>query len=97
MMSSSPALMPERKLLASNWHLAAVLVMLMALTAYNFHAFQVANAFGPHVTPNDRTTARACAKSITIEWLMLLFVWGGVWLKGGSMRDLTGGRWTMVN
>ena len=92
-MSASIAPTPARKTLASRWHLAGVLVMLAVLTAYNFHQFQIANRPGPHTIPSDHTMIRACADSIAIEWLMLLFVWAGVRGQGGGMRDLTGGSW----
>ena len=92
-MSASAVVVPARKLLAPMWHLAAVLLMLMGLTAYNFHLLQRANAPGPHTIPNDHTMVRVCADGIAIEWLMLLAVWISVRLSGGRMRDLTGGRW----
>ena len=92
-MSSSAAVVPDRRLLASVKHLVGVLVMLGALTAYNFYSFHRANAPGPHTIPNDRTMIRSCAVGIAGEWLMMLVVWAGVRFHGGRMRDLTGGRW----
>ena len=88
------AAVPVRTLLAPKKHLAGVLLMLGALTAYNFYTFYRANAPGPHTLPNDHTMIRACVVGIAGEWLMLLYVWGGVRRYGGRLRDLTGGRWT---
>ena len=92
-MPASVAVVPERKVLAPVKHLAGVLLMLGAVTAYNFYLFQRANAPGPHTIPSDHTMVRACVVGIVVEWLMLPYVWGGVRRHGGRMRDLTGGRW----
>ena len=92
-MSASTAVVPVPIPLASKKHLASVLLMLGGLIAYNVCLFRRANVPGPHRVPNDHTMIRACAVSIAVEWLMLFYVWGGVRLNGGRMRDLTGGRW----
>ena len=73
-----------------------MLLILSALSAYNFYTFYRANAPGLHAVPNDYTMIRACAVTIAIEWLMLLYVWGCARRYGQRMRDLTGGRWTKL-
>lgn len=92
-MAASAAALPVPLPLASKKHLAGVLLTLAVLTAYNFYLFHRANAAGPHPVVNDHTMIHACAFSIVVEWLMMFYVWAGVRLNGGRMRDLTGGRW----
>lgn len=95
---ASIALQPERcRPVAGYAHFVGMLLLLLALTGYNWYIFHLANLPGtPH--PSDpaaiaRAMTRACIHSIIIEWILLLYAWAGVRRYGGSMADLTGGRW----
>lgn len=86
------------KPIAPWWHLIGYLLILAYLTASGFHLQHVGNTSGP-AAPAGQLAAHAKAMQnyvidIVVDWAILAYCWFGVWLHGGNLATLTGGRWT---
>ena len=95
---ASIALQPTRyRPVTGHAHFAGMLLLLLALTGYNWYSFHLANLPGAAHASDPGAIARAMTRGLTrsiiVEWILLLYAWVGVRRYGGSMRDLTGGRW----
>jgi membrane protease YdiL (CAAX protease family) len=93
--SSVPAPSPERRsLIASPWHTLSVLLV---FAYFGFRIGTPQHALGPEsaqAAVSHAVVLRGYLISIATEWGMAYWVWAGVHWKGGTLRDLTGGRWT---
>jgi membrane protease YdiL (CAAX protease family) len=92
---SIPAAAPSRSLLiASPWH---TLSILLVFAYFGFRQGTPQHALSPE--PAEAAVSHAAILSgyliaIGTEWGMAYWVWAGVHWRGGTLRDLTGGRWT---
>ena len=97
-MNNDPAIPAEgpvrRGLIASPWHTLSILLI---FAYFGFRQKMPSNAIGAETAPaalSHWVLLRQYAILILSEWGMAYWVWVGVHLKGGHLRDLTGGRWT---
>jgi hypothetical protein len=96
---SNPSTTPARgrargALIASPWHTLSILLI---FAYFAFRQKMPSNAIGAESAPaalSHWVLLRRYAILILSEWGMAYWVWVGVHLKGGYLRDLTGGRWT---
>jgi membrane protease YdiL (CAAX protease family) len=93
--STTPAEKASRRgLIASPWHTLSILLI---FGYFGVRQKMPSNALGPESAQAAISHwARLGQYAILIlsEWGMAYWVWVGVHLKGGHLRDLTGGRWT---
>lgn len=82
---------PTRKLIAPLWHTIVFLVILFA------NSYVTAISL-PKIATGASSRERAIGYLFTIGWelVLLLIVWFGVRLRGGTIRELIGGRWNRV-
>ena len=87
----------RRSFIAAPWHTLSVLLV---FTCFSFldalragHAVPENAAAATHAATHA-VMIRGYIVSIFYEWGMAYWVWAGVHWKGGTLRDLTGGRWT---
>jgi membrane protease YdiL (CAAX protease family) len=90
--SNIPAAAPgRRRFIASPWHTLSILLI------FGYFAFRDAQQ-AQHEVSGQQIAAhgailRGYLLSIAYEWGMAFWAWGGVRFNGGTVRDLTGGRW----
>ena len=96
-MNNDPAIPAERLarrgLIASPWHTLSILLI---FAYFGFRQKMPSNALSPESAQAAISHgARLGQYAILIlsEWGMAYWAWVGVHLKGGRLRDLTGGRW----
>jgi membrane protease YdiL (CAAX protease family) len=92
-MTAPPSAAP--RLIAPWWHTLTILLVYLGPAvrmATMKHA--AAAAESAPSTPTHSTMIKSYAISITLEWAIAYWAWIGVHWKGGTLRDLTGGRWT---
>jgi hypothetical protein len=93
--TNTPAEGPVRqRLIASPWHTFSILLI---FAYFGFRQTMPSNVLGSEPTQpalSHWVLLRQYAILILSEWGMAYWVWVGVHLKGGHLRDLTGGRWT---
>jgi membrane protease YdiL (CAAX protease family) len=79
------------KLIAPRWHTLVILILILA-----FSAIGALGAHSPTMTPPIRLQVRVAGyvSATVVEWLILAFVWFGIRVRGVSLRDLIGGRWS---
>jgi uncharacterized protein len=79
---------PSYRAVAPSWH---TVILLLALFGLSFAGARTGNFVGSsHGRVNSYLVVMAA------EWIMVAFVWWGVSLRGVSMSDLVGGRWTRL-
>jgi uncharacterized protein len=98
----APAVPPlpssERRLIAPWWHTLTILLVylapsiIMAIMTLIRHPAPAASS-APSA-PAHGVMIKSYAISIALEWAMAWWAWAGVHWRGGTLRDLTGGRWT---
>jgi uncharacterized protein len=82
----------EHKLLAPVWHTALLVTALLANSFFSAKLMSTAVGHGAEaISANGQ--AAGYALNIGLEFLILLFVWFGLRLRGMKIRDLIGGRW----
>jgi membrane protease YdiL (CAAX protease family) len=78
------------RFIAPLWHTATVIVFLLAISLLSVHTHgQI-----PINPPRFNARLLTYYASIVLEWLMVAWIGVGVWLRGGKLRTLIGGRWT---
>ncbi len=85
---------PLRRLIASPWHTLSILLIFAYL---GFRTGMPSGTAAPgSAQPNASHSALLLKYGLLIlsEWGMAYWAWVGVHWKGGTLRDLTGGRWT---
>ncbi|MGA7091743.1 MAG: CPBP family intramembrane glutamic endopeptidase [Candidatus Acidiferrales bacterium] len=93
MASDSIAPAQSRQLIASPWHTLSIL----AIFAY----FAIGQAHPLHAPVAGAAPAATSHSAMIVHYLIIIaeeigmayWVWAGVHWRGGSLRDLTGGRW----
>ena len=45
------------------------------------------------VTTKGRRIGRCISKRVVMQWVLLLYVCWGLWLRKRKLRDVIGGRW----
>ena len=81
----------RRPLIAPAWHTFSILLIFAYFGVRQ--ALQV-NGVGAPGTLSHAAILRGYFFSIASEWGMAYWVWAGVHWKGGTLSELTGGRWT---
>jgi membrane protease YdiL (CAAX protease family) len=87
--SSSPT---RKAFIASPWHTLSILLFFALMVYLDAHHGQNAVASGAGVS--HEMLVRGYLLSIFFACGMAYWCWVGVHWKGGTLRDLTGGRWT---
>jgi membrane protease YdiL (CAAX protease family) len=85
---------PLRRLIASPWHTLSILLIFAYL---GFRTGVPSSTVAPESAhPNASHSALLLKYGLLIlsEWGMAYWAWVGVHWRGGTLRDLTGGRWT---
>ena len=85
---------PLRRLIASPWHTLSILLIFAYL---GFRTGMPSSTVAPESAhPNASHSALLLKYGLLIlsEWGMAYWAWVGVHWRGGTLRDLTGGRWT---
>ena len=83
----------RRPFIAAPWHTLSVLLIFGCFSFLD--AMRARNAGLASATAvTHAAMLRGYIVSIFYEWGMAYWVWAGVHWKGGTLRDLTGGRWT---
>jgi len=87
-----PPAASEQKLLAPVWH---TIVLVAALLFNSFLSAKLMSTAVGHGAGTISANGQAAgyAVNIGLEFLILLFVWFGLRLRGMKIRDLIGGRW----
>ncbi len=90
--SPSATVPAKRGLIAAPWHTLSILLFFayMVFSDAN-HARAAVSAAGP---VSQAALIRGYLLSIFFGFGMAYWCWAGVHWKGGTLRDLTGGRWT---
>jgi CAAX protease family protein len=84
----------RREWIAAPWHTATILLVFSYIVYSNAHHARIAvAAAGP--VPHG-TILRGYVVSILFGVGMAYWCWAGVHWKGGTLRNLTGGRWTSL-
>jgi hypothetical protein len=81
----------RRGLIAAPWHTASVLLFFAYMVFTDAHHAQVAVSTAGPVTRS--VIIRGYLLSILFGCGMATWCWAGVQWRGGTLRDLTGGRW----
>ena len=93
--NSAPVPEPaSRRFIASPWHTLSILLIFGYL---GFRAATPQQALAPEsvqAAVSHAAILRGYLIAIVTEWGMAYWVWAGVNWRGGTLRDLTGGRWT---
>lgn len=84
---STPAVVPEKKLIAPLWHTILVIVIMLV---NSYYTAKFINISGTKIA-GSRTWEYVF--TIGFELFLLLLVWIGLRLKKYSMRELIGGKW----
>ncbi len=87
----------ERRLIAPWWHTLTILLVYLApsiIMAFSRHPAAAQAASSSPAAPAHAVMMKNYAISISLEWAMAWWAWAGVHWRGGTLRDLTGGRWT---
>ena len=95
--ASAVSLSPERRLIAPWWHTLTILLVYLApsiFMAFARHPAAAQTASSAPSAPAHNVMIKSYAISIALEWGMAYWAWGGVHWRGGTLRDLTGGRWS---
>jgi hypothetical protein len=87
-----PAIPSQRGFIASPWHTLSILLFFLYMVVSDAHHAREAASAGT-VAPHG-TILRGYLLSILFACGIALWCWAGVHWKGGTLRDLTGGRWT---
>jgi hypothetical protein len=89
----SPGSTP-RRLIAAPWHTLSILLI---FGYFGFRQGTPQQALAPgsaQAAISHAVIIRGYLVSVAYEIGMAYWVWAGVHWKGGTLRDLTGGRWT---
>jgi membrane protease YdiL (CAAX protease family) len=92
--ASATWLSPERRLIAPWWHTLTILSIYLVPSIVALAKHSAAAAPGATSSPNHGALLRNYLISIGLEWALAYWAWVGVHWRGGTLRDLTGGRWT---
>ncbi|HEY0703239.1 MAG TPA: type II CAAX endopeptidase family protein [Candidatus Acidoferrales bacterium] len=84
----------ERRLLAPWWHTLTILLVYLAPSIIALSRHGAAAQSGAASAPTHSLMIRSYLISIALEWVIAYWAWIGVHWRGGTLRDLTGGRWT---
>jgi membrane protease YdiL (CAAX protease family) len=79
-------------LLAPIWHTVLIVVILIANSYYTANFLNRALEHGP-VISSHQTRLLQYGATITLELILLLFVWLGLRINKTKIRDLIGGKW----
>ncbi len=92
----APAATPslERRLIAPWWHTLTILSVYLVPSILALTKHSAAAAPGAILSPSHSVMIRGYLISIALEWALAYWAWIGVHWRGGTLRDLTGGRWT---
>jgi membrane protease YdiL (CAAX protease family) len=82
----------RRPLIAPAWHTLSILLIFGYFGVRQ--AMQVNGVGGAPGTLSHAAILRGYFFASASEWGMAYWVWAGVHWKGGTLRELTGGRWT---
>jgi membrane protease YdiL (CAAX protease family) len=85
---------PLRRLIASPWHTLSILLIFAYL---GFRTGMPSSTVAPesaHLNASHSALLLKYGLLILSEWGMAYWAWVGVHWRGGTLRDLTGGRWT---
>jgi membrane protease YdiL (CAAX protease family) len=83
------------KQLAAWWHLAGYLAIMAYLTWGGYHAQRSASAGAGQLMDHSQAI-RSYLISIAANIVITYYCWVGVHWRGGTLADLTGGRWTSL-
>jgi uncharacterized protein len=83
------------KLIAPVWHTIITLLILAVLSALGALSAYLYRAAAPGMAAGSRIPGYAV--TILVEWLVLVFVWFGIRLRGFSLRELIGGNWSRLS
>ena len=83
----------ELKPVASYRHSLLFLGITAAVVIAGYSAQRHSTSGGGLVEAHSRVI-QIYISAMALDWLLLLFVWRGVGRRGGTLRDLIGGRWT---
>jgi membrane protease YdiL (CAAX protease family) len=85
---------PPRRLIAAPWHTLSILLI---FAYFGFRASMPSSAVAPESAQPNAAHGAVLLKYFLLilsEWGMAYWAWAGVHWKGGTLRDLTGGRCT---
>jgi len=85
---------PPRRLIAAPWHTLSILLI---FAYFGFRASLPSSAVAPESGQPNAAHGAVLLKYFLLilsEWGMAYWAWVGVHWNGGTLRDLTGGRWT---